>query len=555
MQSLSLESVMAALEFELAESLPRQMLRPDHPLYGAYISPQTQLDEAGHGGTSRFLMTCGLVLLWQLKKGETVNQDILQRMNTATDYLLRAQRESGLIDLRNVNYDSAPDTGFAVQLLCAFYHLARDKPIFAEVLSKLETFIRRAAPGMMAGGFHTPNHRWVIVAALAQTMALFDIDVGHTIRAYLDEGFDVDEEGTYLERSIGVYDAVTNRSLLLLAEHWDDADDLANIQKAVTANLNFNLHFFHADGTAETGLSRRQDYGTRQVPVPLIASYLQANALYPNPLFVQAAQWLWRCAPLERGDVAWQWQAYVMFKHGEPEPSKAVLPQHYQKYYPINQVWRVRQGELSATVYGGVSKLMSLVYGQAYLCSLNISQTYFGIGNFVGDELGVKQNQATLHYHGSLRLHRPGYDLPLGRAVSREAWEEMQKERDYKPLPAMKSILEITALDQGFDFHYQTLDGLDKVLVQMAFDFPAGGFWETEDTGFRTVAGQQIFLKRGQGQMRFDNDAIEISPGANAHLYESMRASEPVAEGLCRVLLTFLTPVSHPFSLRVTRGV
>ena len=91
--------------------------------------------------------------------------------------------------------------------------------------------------------------------------------------------------------------------------------------------------------------------------------------------------------------------------------------------------------------------------------------------------------------------------------------------------------------------------------MQIAFDFPAGGFWETSDTAFRTANGQQIFLKRGQGQMRFDNDVIVISPGANAHLYESMRASEPVSEGLCRVLLTFLTPVSHRFSLRVTRGV
>ena len=127
------------------------------------------------------------------------------------------------------------------------------------------------------------------MAALAQTAALFpDIDVRETVRAYLDEGFDVDEEGTYLKRSIGVYDAVTNRSLLLLAEHWDDANDLAKIQQAVTKNLNFNLHFFHADGTAETGLSRRQDYGTREVPVPLIASYLHSQCTVSQSAFCKS---------------------------------------------------------------------------------------------------------------------------------------------------------------------------------------------------------------------------------------------------------------------------
>jgi hypothetical protein len=44
------------------------------------------------------------------------------------------------------------------------------------------------------------------------------MDVREAIRAYLAEGIDIDDEGTYLERSFGVYDAVTNRSLLLFAE-------------------------------------------------------------------------------------------------------------------------------------------------------------------------------------------------------------------------------------------------------------------------------------------------------------------------------------------------
>ena len=561
MKTLSLNSVLEALVFELENSLPKQMLRKEHPYYGAFISPQTGLDEPGHGGTSRFIMTCGLLVLARLKNPEldlaTANNDeLLERMTIAADYLLSVQRETGLIDLRNVNYDSAPDTGFAIQLLAALYELSQGYDAFSTVLERLERFIRRAAPGLMTGGFHTPNHRWVIVAALAQTTTLFpDIDTTECIRSYLNEGFDVDEEGTYLERSIGVYDAVTNRSLLLLAEHWHDQADLDKIQDAVTRNLHFNLHFFHADGTAETGLSRRQDYGTRQVPLPLIASYLHANALYPNALFVQLAEWLWEKASLRDADSGWQWQAYVMFKHGQAQTSAIKLPETYQKHYPLNQVWRVRNSALSATVYGGVSNLMTMVYGQAELSSIKISQTYFGIGNFVGDELNIDGNKASLNYHGSLRLHRPGYELPLGKPVSREAWDEAQKERNYKPLPPLRSRLELLALPDGFDCHYETLDGLDKVLLQIAFDFPAGGFWETADTALRTAAGQTLFLKQGKGRMRFGNDIIELHNGASAHLYESMRASEDVAEDKCRILLTFLSPASHRFSLRVLSGV
>lgn len=570
MKTLNIESILQALEFELKQNLPKQMMQKDHPYYGAYISPQSRVDEAGHGGTSRYITTCGLLLIANQSKAKDISlpDDLLERMEVASEYLLRAQRDTGNIDLRNVNYDSAPDTGFAVQLLCAFYQLAqvpaKADANFADsikpILTNLEVFIKRATQGMITGGFHTPNHRWVIVAALAQAMALFpDLDaasdVTACIRSYVDEGFDVDAEGTYLERSIGVYDAVTNRSLLLFAEHWDDPTDIANVHKAVTSNLNFNLHFFHADATAETGLSHRQDYGSREVPVPLIASYMHSNALQPNAMFARAAQWLWQHAPLEMADVAWQWQAYVLLKYGELEPSNEQLPTSYKKHYPINNVWRVRQEDMSATVYGGVSNLMSLVYGNATLSCMKIAQTYFGIGNFVADELSVDGDSASLNYHGSVRLHKPGYELPLGRKVLREDWQNVIKEREYKPLPPMLSRLELTAFPDGFDFHYETLDGLDTVMVQITFDFPAGGFWETEDTAFRTQAGQEIFLKRGSGKMCFGNEVIELSNGSGEHLYENMRASETVADGLCRVLMTFLTPVKHSFKLRVSRGL
>ncbi len=57
------------------------------------------------------------------------------------------------------------------------------------LLGKIEQFIRRAVPGMMDGGFHTPNHRWVIAAALSQAARLFpDLDVRRTVDAYLAEG-------------------------------------------------------------------------------------------------------------------------------------------------------------------------------------------------------------------------------------------------------------------------------------------------------------------------------------------------------------------------------
>jgi hypothetical protein len=129
----------------------------------------------------------------------------LDRATLAADYLLRAQRASGLIDLLSTNYDSGPDTGFAVQALGTVLELGRplagESATWAGLRSRIEQFVRRAAVGMLRdGGFHMPNHRWVVASALAQAGALLpDLEVVPVIDSYLAEGIDIDAEGAYLE--------------------------------------------------------------------------------------------------------------------------------------------------------------------------------------------------------------------------------------------------------------------------------------------------------------------------------------------------------------------
>jgi hypothetical protein len=97
-------------------------------------------------------------------------------------------------------------------LVCAFIEVARRVSGFADIVTKLETFARKAAESIMKSGFHTPNHRRVIVGALVQAQFLFpEIKADAIIESYLAEGIDIDVEGAYLENSIGVYDTVTNR--------------------------------------------------------------------------------------------------------------------------------------------------------------------------------------------------------------------------------------------------------------------------------------------------------------------------------------------------------
>ena len=570
--SLTLANVLPYLEQRTDDLANWQITDPAHPDTGALVSaefgmPWGQLAGGFITGVAyRFLASHALRDETRIAQARA----LLPRAILAADAMMRAQRSSGLLDLLSVNYDSSPDTGFTVQQLCAVVELGRGlvEPAWATLLGKIEQFIRRAVPGMMDGGFHTPNHRWVIASALSQAARLFpDLDVpekaGHSMRrtvdAYLAEGIDLDAEGFFIERSVGVYDAVNDRSLLLIAENWGWPGAL----EAVERNLILDLHLLHADGTSETGLSRRQDYGTREVALGLAPCYLLSCGMRPNPLFCRAAQWLWDAAPTPPGHL--EWLLYGLLKYGDPASASAalagaLLPDDYALHLAQNGVYRVRRDLLSASFFRDTTRLLSFTFGAAELTSLKISATYFGgdCGRFSGDRLEAHGGRVVLWSEGRRRPRRPGYELPLGRPVPPERWIETMPERELRRLPPLFSVLEAQeaadAQGRGFDLRYRTLDGLDRVAVQIALDFPSGGIWETDDTRTKPEAGQTFFLKQGYGVMRYGSDAIRIGPGAAGHSMWQMREAEP-APNHVRVLLTYLTPVDSAFTIRAYCGV
>lgn len=553
MGEIALRPVLDHLAARLAAALDWQIADPARADHGGFISPAWGVAHAGAAAT----WVAGAALLW-LGGGDDAGERraLLARALPAADALLRAQRESGLIDLPDCNYDSGPDTGFAVQLLCAALAVARERPSddpqWRALAERIARFARRAVGGMRDGGFHTPNHRWVVASALAQAGALWpDLAVEPTVAAYLAEGIDLDPDGAYIERSVGVYDAVCDRSLLLLAD-LRPADAPA-LRAAVRANLDFDLHLLHADGSAETGLSHRQDYGARVVPTNLVPSLLHSAARDPDARLVRAARWLWARGDPSLADCVWLARALLTL--GEPPPGVAGPGDDFARHFAHNGLWRARRGDLSATVFRDAARLLSLRHGAAELAGLSIQQGYFSAasGRFVGEALTGAGGRAILHSSGRADPRRPGYERPLGRPVPPADWEAATAARDLRRLPPAASELAVELVADGLALRYRTLDGTPGVLAQLAFDFPPGGIWETADTATRPVAGQVIFLKRGHGAMRYGADAIRIGPGADAHRAWHLRHTPPAPDHV-RVLIPLLTPVDHPFTIAARRG-
>jgi hypothetical protein len=187
---------------------------------------------------------------------------------------------------------------------------------------------------------------------------------------------------------------------------------------------------------------------------------------------------------------------------------------------------------------------------------VKISQTYFGqyIGRFVSDSMKVDGDTCVLRSEGRSNPRRPGYELPLGRPVPYNRWDEMLNARKIRRLPPALSTLTIQEISNGFELRYRTLDGLERVAAQMAFDFPPGSIWETVDCRMKPEAGQVIFLKQGFGEMHYGNDVIRIESGAYAHGMWQMRDAEPAPDHV-RILLTFLTPVDCAVKLLVYQGL
>lgn len=562
MTAFTRANVFHALRMRVEATAPFQITDPAHPDAGGIAPPATGIAEPGHVGTAAFIAASVLCAL-----GGDAAAVLLERATHAADYLLRAQRESGLIDLRSVNYESPPDTAFAVQQLAAVLAVGRQQGrgdvAWGAFVERAELFLRRAATGVATGGFHTPNHRWVIAGAVAQLAALFpDLapDLAGPLRAYLDEGFDADDEGAYLERSAGVYDAVTNRSLLLVAEHWPDEGTRAAVEASVRANLDLDLHLLHADATAETGLSRRQDAGSRPVPLALAAPYLHAGWAYDEPRYLRAAATLWEAAWDDDAHrlVDVLWLAWTLLAHPRPLPDAATLPalpDDFTRLYGRNGLWRVRRGPLSLSAFRGGTRLLGMVYGGAELAALSISLSYFGTGRFEADTLTAAGDTATLTYGGTRIARRPGYDLPLGRPVPPDAWLSTLGERAFIPRPPASGELTIRALPDGAELRYRNTDGMDDISVQIALDFAPGGVWETGDTALRPEPGQVLFLKSGHGTMRYGAHALTVGPGAGAHRIWAMRDATPPTPGTVRVLLALLTPADHAFTVRGASGI
>ncbi len=450
---------------------------------------------------------------------------IVERVEHALSFLEAAQSSDGNIDLVTTNFNSPPDTGFVVHAVASAANIARMNGA-EDLFSLFNPFLTAAGRGMAKGGVHTPNHRWVVSAALAQINELYpDKRLVDRIDAWLAEGIDIDDEGQYTERSTGGYNAVCNDAFIVLAHKLSRPALLGPVRK----NLDAMAYLLHPNGEVVTEASNRQDRNTRATMDRYWFALRSMAIADGNGLYAAMLK------PLEPRSM------YVPLLMEYPDltaslPATSPIPENYVRDLPGSGITRIRRGKLSATViHQGNSRWVSVHHGNVAINAIRVASAFFGKGQFRPTQFERKGDE--LFFYQSLKgpYYQPISDPEL-LPVRQEEYGVKRGRRDMSEVCTLhyEGRVRETAKGLAVSIH---ATGTEGVPLAVEINFRAGATL----SGAESLGGDRYLLKNGMAKCTVGEDAILIGPGTAAHRYVQIRGAEDKMSGPS-VYLTAYTP-------------
>lgn len=456
------------------------------------------------------------------------DDELLMYMNRAIEYTLDIQREDGTIDLLISNFYSAPDTGFMMHNIGRVYKIMEanaktDKEL--AVKAKLLTLIQKAGEGLRDGGFHTPNHRWVEAAGLAIAYNITkDESFKKMALMYLAEGIDIDENGEFTERSPGIYNAVNDNALMILAEELDKPE----LAEHAAKNLEMMFCYFEPDGSVFTQNSVRVDKGEGMpgksfYPTNYYHIYLKAAFLNNNPRFAKMADLIFESAKKGAAGVPGNLWLYMTVNGlSDYEPMLEEISDEFEVFFKPSNIVRSRKGDFGVTLLGESPNFLFVQIGRLR-CYVRMCASFFAVAQFKASEITKTTKGYSMEFTSSGR-----YKWPFETPPKTNVWEEMDH-------ASRKSVNEVS-LKFTVDFQINEksvlldvkTEGCDRVPLKLEFCFTGG--CDVEGPGFMVdgKAGNSIIVGEGNVTASLGLNEITVGPGFADHKYAaSMRGSEP----------------------------
>lgn len=496
---------------------------------------------------------------------------VAEKLNQAINVLLKEQYADGTLDAGG-NRQSPPDTAFILEYVCpAAALLKRNKESnLTELKGKLKKFILNAGEAMITGGVHTPNHRWVVCAALASINSLYPDDrYIRRIDEWLAEGIYINKDGHYSERS-GVYSAVIDKALITMSRELKRPELLEIVHK----NLITYFYYTEPNGDLVTVDSKRQD---QFISLKVTKFYLQYRYMAiqtRNAMFIYMVN-LIENLPEFTNDILSDSLAFFM---ENPElqkevPKESSVSNDFEKFFATSNLARIRRGKTSVTLFGGNDQPVQIVSGRssnpnflmyrkgdAILKYMRLSTSFFRMGYFSSNGIEKEGNTYILKeikeadYYQPLaeEFRKADGDYKLSESKDGRFWNKMDFDSRIKSnVKKQITTIEITENNGALSLDFK-IDGPPNVEVTIEMCFSE----ETIIKGDVTEEKNNYFLKSGSGEIVMSGDSIQFGPGKCEHVNVENLDSEEYTyhQGTLRtsgkhVYITGFTPFHHKMNI------
>ncbi len=511
--------------------LERQNTDPDSRWRGA-LSDATGLHEPG---TASGVLVSG-VAAYLHPDSKFYSDDLLRRrLKLAADHLTRVQSADGNFDLLVTNFNSPPDTAFIMRNVATAAFLAQ-KNGDQELFGWMEPSMQKGADGLLKGGIHTPNHRWVACAALAQLQEVLGRpELIKRADEWLMEGIDIDDDGQYSEQSTTVYNAHVDNCLVTVADKLKRPELLEPVRK----NLETMLYLMHDNYEVVTEISRRQDRNT----IGSMAYYWFALRYMARKDQNGQFETVARAFEPERGSLPLLMEYTDMQSQG---PAPKPVPDDYSKHFEHSNLVHIRRGKTSASIIPkDNSRFFAVRRGEAVVSGVRFAAAFFGKGQFIPTEAKESNGVWTLEQSLEGPYYQPfgdGRKQPWGV----DKWYEFRKYREQTEVAKFHYTAEIKEVKNGFDVRVKA-EGTDWVPLAIEINLREGG----EISGVKPAPGAEdaYLLGSGYATYRRGGDELRFGPGIAETGYTQVRGAEEKLSGPS-VYITGYTPFDRTIEFR-----
>jgi hypothetical protein len=507
-----------------------------HIYYGGYYNGY----EIPNPGSTWSFVIAACVAISCSESSNYRSVDLLKEIKEAIECLLKMQHEDGTIDLLDTNFHSTPDTGFMVKRIVPAYTFLKKSgtPGSEPVLALFEKLLLQAGECLVRGGIHTPNHRWVVSAALTQLNNVWpNPRYVARIEEWLSEHIDLDPDGQYNEKSTYGYSGVVDRVLITISKGLNKPW----ILDAVRKNLKMMRYYLHPNGEVVTEASSRQDKGQ----IGTMENYyypLRYLALLDND-----GEFAAMCRLIEKTSFNSLAGFLIYFLEDETIykelPADKPLPVNYVKAFPYSGVVRMRKADWDATLLSSNPAWLNFHKEKLALQGMRVAASFFGKGQFQTEAIEQNGNSWVL----KSKLDGPYYQpYPKDKIDPNGDLNKMPRSlRAKSEVQYLDTTVTVTPNEKSLVVDID-MKGTDGVPVTLELIFRRGGEFQgvqahpTQKDAYLFAGKEAVYSK--------DNQQIKFGPGKIEHKWLQLRGALPAMDAPT-VYITGYTPFKHQLEL------